>query len=201
MQFAFAPEDIGISPLTDDISYRLNCQPTDHYRNELLQHINQVNENSSLSILQQITRLDLYSYLPDDVLVKVDRASMLNSLEVRSPLLDYRIAEFAFRLPDRLRFKGGGRKYLLKKVARKYLPSDFPFERKQGFSIPEAEWFKEQWKAKINHVANSGGVLNLQNIKRIGDLHKRTGRCGRILFRAAMLAKWHAAYMEHGNAN
>lgn len=201
MQFALAPEDIGISPLTDDVSRRLNGLPTDHYRNELLDYINRGKTESPLSLLQQITRLDFYGYLPDDILVKVDRASMLTSLEVRSPLLDYRIAEFAFRLPDRLRFNGGVRKYLLKKIARKYLPSDFPYERKQGFSIPEAEWFRGQWRANIDQVGKSGGVLDQQSIRRIGDLHQRTGRCGRTLFIATMLAKWQAEYMEHRNAN
>lgn len=201
MQFALSPEDIGISPLTDDVLLRLNRLPTDHYRNELLDHINWHKTDSPLSLLQQITRLDFYGYLPDDILVKVDRASMLTSLEVRSPLLDYRIAEFAFRLPDQLRFDGRIKKYLLKKIARKYLPPDFPYDRKQGFTIPEAEWFRGHWRSNIDQVAKSQGILNPQNLERIVHLHQRTGRCGRALFMTTMLAKWQAEYMDHENAN
>lgn len=201
MQFALAPEEIGISPLADDVSQRLNRLPADHYRHQLLNHINQGKTEAPLSLLQQITRLDFYGYLPDDILVKVDRASMLTSLEVRSPLLDYRIAEFAFRLPDRLRFNGGVKKYLLKKIARKYLPPDFPYDRKQGFTIPEAEWFRGHWRSNLDQVAKSGGILNSRNIERIDRLHQRTGRCGRTLFMTTMLAKWQTEYMEHGYGN
>lgn len=201
MQLAFASENIGVSPLFEDLQIRLNRLPIDHYRNEILSNINQGRTKSPLSLLQQMTRLDFYGYLPDDILVKVDRASMLTSLEVRSPLLDYRIAEFAFRLPDRLRFSGDIRKYLLKKIARKYLPADFQYERKQGFSIPEAEWFKGHWHGNIDNIVTSGGMLSSENIQRIGSLHQRTGRCGRSLFMATMLAVWQSEYMERGYGN
>jgi len=87
------------------------------------------------------------SYLPEDVLAKVDRASMLASPEVRCPLLDHNVVDFAYRLPDRLRYRAGVRKYILKRIGRRMLPSDFPFERKRGFSIPEGDWIRGRWKA------------------------------------------------------
>lgn len=195
MQLAFLSEDIGMSFLKEDFQSRLNRFPRDHYRSELLNHLSRTETDIPLSTLQQMTRLDFYSYLPDDILVKVDRASMLTSLEVRSPLLDYRTAEFAFKLPDSLRFNGETRKYLLKKIARKYLPADFPYEKKQGFSIPESEWFRGPWHAYIDDIAKSGGMLNFQNIKKIAALHRETGRCGRTLFMAAMLARWQSEYL------
>ena len=108
MQLAFNPEDVGISPLEEAFRLRLSRLPIDHFRNELVSYINHGKTESPFSLIQQMTRLDFYSYLPDDILVKVDRASMLSSLEVRSPLLDYRIAEFVFRLPDQLRFSQEG---------------------------------------------------------------------------------------------
>ena len=197
MQLAFDPEDIGISPLEEALRLRLSRLPADHYRNELVSYINQGKAESFFSLIQQMTRLDFYSYLPDDILVKVDRASMLSSLEVRSPLLDYRIAEFVFRLPDQLRFDRGIRKYLLKKIAKKYLPPDFPLESKHGFSIPETEWFRGPWRWNMEKIANHGGLLNPQNIKRIALLHQKTGRCGSTLFKATMLAKWQSEYLLH----
>jgi asparagine synthase (glutamine-hydrolysing) len=96
--------------------------------------------------LQQSTALDFQTYLPEDILVKVDRASMLCSLEVRAPFLDPRIIEFAFgRLPDRLRATGSARKILLRRLAERLLPPALDLTRKQGFSLPLTSWFKGDW--------------------------------------------------------
>ena len=84
---------------------------------------------------------DFLSYLPDDILVKVDRASMLCSLEVRAPFLDSRVVEFAYRsVPNRLRASLSDRKILLKKLASRLLPENLNLDRKQGFTIPISEW-------------------------------------------------------------
>ncbi len=96
-----------------------------------------------LSLLQQATRADLLSTLPDAYLVKIDRASMLASLEVRSPWLDHRLVEFAFQLPDALRCGPGGRKRLPKLLARRLLPACLPLERKQGLSMPFDRWLRQ----------------------------------------------------------
>jgi asparagine synthase (glutamine-hydrolysing) len=94
-------------------------------------------------IIQRSTRTDFENYLPEDILVKVDRASMLNSLEIRAPFLDYRIIEFAFsRIPTSLKANTSNKKIILKKLAKKLLPNEFDFNRKQGFSIPLSEWLK-----------------------------------------------------------
>lgn len=94
-------------------------------------------------ILQRLTRLDFSDYLAEDILVKVDRASMHNSLEVRAPLLDYRLIEFAFgRVPSQLKVTSSDRKILLSRLAARVLPPAFDCKRKQGFSIPLNEWLK-----------------------------------------------------------
>ena len=95
-----------------------------------------------LDLLQRATRLDFSDYLAEDILVKVDRASMLNFLEVRSPLLDYRVIEFAFgRVPMNLKANvAGDKKILLKRLATRLLPPEFDLRRKQGFSIPLSKW-------------------------------------------------------------
>ena len=95
-------------------------------------------------ILQRATRMDFKNYLAEDILVKVDRASMLNSLEVRAPFLDYRIIEFAFgKTPSHLKSTKFDKKILLKKLTERILPKEFNRSRKQGFSIPLANWLKE----------------------------------------------------------
>ncbi|MBE0625138.1 MAG: asparagine synthase (glutamine-hydrolyzing) [Burkholderiales bacterium] len=103
----------------------------------------------SADLLQRATRMDFGNYLAEDILVKVDRASMLNSLELRAPLLDHRLIEFAYgKVPSRLKTTAHSRKILLKTLAKRILPPQFDHRRKQGFSIPLASWLRSgPWKA------------------------------------------------------
>jgi asparagine synthase (glutamine-hydrolysing) len=94
-------------------------------------------------IIQRATRMDFENYLAEDILVKVDRASMLNSLEVRAPFLDLRLIEFAFgKVPSQKKVTGGSKKILLKRLTERLLPPEFDRQRKQGFSIPLKDWLK-----------------------------------------------------------
>lgn len=105
-------------------------------------------------LLQRATRMDFSNYLAEDILVKVDRASMLNSLEVRAPLLDFRLVEFAFgKVPSHLKATIQDKKILLKHLTAHVLPSEFDRKRKQGFSIPLAQWLKSgPFRALFNEV-------------------------------------------------
>ncbi|HEV2721009.1 MAG TPA: asparagine synthase-related protein, partial [Thermoanaerobaculia bacterium] len=105
------------------------------------------------SALQRATAVDFQTYLVDDILVKVDRASMLTSLEVRAPLLDPRIIELAYgRTPDRLRYSRGARKILLRRLARRVLPQELDITRKHGFAIPLDQWFRGDWGRTFRDV-------------------------------------------------
>jgi asparagine synthase (glutamine-hydrolysing) len=105
------------------------------------------------SAVQRAMAMDFRSYMVDDILVKVDRASMLTSLEVRAPLLDPRIIELAFgRVPDRLRAWKGQRKVLLRMLAKRVLPPELDITRKQGFGIPLAAWFRGDWGRYMREV-------------------------------------------------
>ncbi len=95
-------------------------------------------------LLQRATRMDFENYLPEDILVKVDRASMLYSLEVRAPFLDHRVIEFAFgKIPSSLKTTATNKKIFLKKICANLLPPEFDRQRKQGFSIPLATWLQQ----------------------------------------------------------
>lgn len=112
-------------------------------------------------LLQRATRMDFSDYLAEDILVKVDRASMLNSLEVRAPLLDYRLIEFAFgRVPSHLKATATDKKILLKRLAARVLPPEFDRRRKQGFSIPITEWLKSgPFRELFSDVLTDPGCL------------------------------------------
>jgi len=108
------------------------------------EEIRQRRISPSEDLLQRATRMDFENYLAEDILVKVDRASMLNSLEVRAPLLDYRVIEFAFgKVPSHLKATVGDKKILLKRLSTSVLPPEFEKQRKQGFSIPLGSWLKK----------------------------------------------------------
>jgi asparagine synthase (glutamine-hydrolysing) len=149
------------------------------------------------STLQEITALDFRTYLPDDILVKVDRASMLCSLEVRAPFLDQRLIEFAFgRVPDRFRATRSARKILLRKLARRLLPPDFDVTRKQGFSLPLADWFKGDWGAFIESVlTDRTSVMFDKSVVRELLQAQRAGRANmHRLFALAMFELWRREY-------
>ena len=100
-------------------------------------------------LLSRLMRVDQRTYLPDDILTKVDRASMAVSLEVRVPLLDHRIVEYTSRLPDNLKYRNGTSKYLLKKLLARYMPKEL-FERpKKGFGTPIARWILADLKPLV----------------------------------------------------
>lgn len=96
--------------------------------------------------------LDTMTYLPDDLLVKVDVASMANSLECRSPFLDHKVLEFVAALPSDFKLRGFKRKYLLKEAFRYELDDELLNRKKSGFSVPISEWFKGELKSYIKEV-------------------------------------------------
>ena len=106
---------------------------------------------------------DLNNYLKDDLLVKVDRASMQYALETRVPLLDYRLVEFAFNLDEKLKMRNGSMKYLLKQVLFDYVPKEIFDRPKWGFGIPLARWLKTDLKYLLDKYT-SEAVINKYNI-------------------------------------
>jgi asparagine synthase (glutamine-hydrolysing) len=121
---------------------------------------------------------DLRAYLPEDVLFKVDRMSMAHGLEVRVPLLDHKLLEWLFRLPFHLRFHHGRGKYLLRKVASRYVPPAVLKPRKQGFTIPIDQWLRGALSATAealfsSEVFASRGVLRREKALLLLEMHKQ----------------------------
>ena len=104
---------------------------------------------------------DQMTYLPNDLLVKVDIATMANSLEARSPFLDHKLIEFAATLPESLKMSGVGTKSLLKKVAARLVPKEVIYRRKMGFGVPIGKWFRTEMKDFVRSV-----LLSERSLKR-----------------------------------
>ena len=152
---------------------------------------------SGRTLLQKMTRADFATYLPEDILVKVDRASMLASLELRAPFLDYRIIDFAFgRVPDNLRATTTDRKILLKLLARRLLPQSFDTRRKQGFSLPLHTWFKGEWGSFVADVLRSAPptLYDPRAIAVLLNARSRGFGNAQKLFNLAILELWRREY-------
>ena len=148
-------------------------------------------------LLQRATRMDFSNYLAEDLLVKVDRASMLNSLEVRAPLLDYRLIEFAFaKVPTHLKATQQDKKILLKRLATRVLPPAFDRQRKQGFSIPLAEWLTAGSFRELFHevLLTSQGFFDQRTVRRLLQGQDRGCNNGERLFSLVMFELWRREY-------
>ncbi len=127
--------------------------------------------------LQGLMHLDFVGYLPDDILVKLDRASMAASLEARCPLLDYRVAEFAWRLPRDLRVDGKGGKRILRDLLARYVPPALTERPKQGFSVPIAAWLRgplKDWAQDLlaEDRLQRQGLFEPAEVRRLWDQHR-----------------------------
>lgn len=103
-------------------------------------------EINSLNDLDKMLAIDYKTYLPDDIMLKVDRAGMSVSLEGREPFLDHRLIEFAAQLPQDFKIKKGDKKYLLKRIVHDYVPEALMKRPKMGFGVPVCEWLRKDLK-------------------------------------------------------
>lgn len=127
--------------------------------------------------LNRLLRFETKIYLSDDLLMKVDRMSMAHSLEVRVPLIDYRIVEFTATLPPEMKLKAFTTKYLFKTLAGRYLPREIVRKRKQGFVPPLREWFRNELgdlarDALLDRTARDRGFFVPEQIETMLDEHR-----------------------------
>jgi asparagine synthase (glutamine-hydrolysing) len=137
-----------------------------------------------------MSRTHFGSILPDDFLVKVDRASMAHSLEVRAPFLDHRLIEFAFeKIPSEWKVQDGESRRLQRILAQQWLPSDLDTKRKQGFSIPINEWLRAEGEsALMSRMEGLPEVIDFKEVRNLVQGHLAGRANGGRLFALIMLA-------------
>jgi asparagine synthase (glutamine-hydrolysing) len=127
--------------------------------------------------LARVQYLDIKTYLVGDILTKVDRASMAHALEVREPLLDHKLVEWASRLPASLKLQGGEGKYIFKKAMESHLPNEILYRKKMGFAVPLASWFRGPLKEKVRQAVlgptlKNTGFFNTDYLHELVDHHQ-----------------------------
>lgn len=155
-----------------------------------------------LSLVDKLLKLDTSTYLPDDLLVKADIASMANALEGRSPFLDHRLMEFAASLPSYFKLRGSTKKYILKKMAAKVIPKNNIYRTKQGFGVPVGHWFRTELRDYLcdnllSRKALGRGYFRPEMVKKMIVRHlSREKDYGNQLWALLMLELWHNKFME-----
>ena len=140
--------------------------------------------------------LDLLTYLPNDILVKVDRAAMAVSLETRIPFLDHRIVEFAWTLPQSVKIRNGELKWPLNQILYRYLPKELIERPKMGFGIPVHDWLRgplKKWAEELLDEARlkEEGIFNPKPIRKIWASHLTGHRnWGHYLWNVLVFQLW-----------
>ena len=128
----------------------------------------------NLSFLAQMSIIDYKTYMADDILTKVDRASMTVSIEAREPLIDHKIIEFSAKVPDRIKYNKNIGKYLLKQVLYKYVPKDLIERPKSGFQVPLYEWLQDDLREELEFYLSrekltQSGIYNVDKVLEIKE--------------------------------
>ncbi len=151
--------------------------------------------------LSKIQYLDIKTYLCEDILTKVDRASMAVSLEVRCPILDHIFMEYVAKIPSKLKFVGGSGKHIFKKALKSYLPDAILYRKKKGFAVPVLEWLKGDIREYAGDLIFNGKASRLYmdktNLEKIWREHQ-TGVLDRstALWSVMILNLWHRRFVE-----
>jgi asparagine synthase (glutamine-hydrolysing) len=154
-----------------------------------------------ISSFDRMIRSDLGAYLPGDLLVKVDIATMANSLELRSPMLDINVVEWGISLPRKYKIKGFETKHILKDVARSLVPANLIDRPKMGFGIPRAEWLRTEMRELVvdtltDTTATQRGWLNPVEVKKVLDLHMAGQDKDNIIWPILMLELWARTWLD-----
>ena len=189
-----------LSVYTRDMKDALYANPAMHSKTDRLAQV--FAERTELDAVDAMLAGDIAWYLPTDLLVKMDIATMAHSLEARSPFLDWPLAEFVAKLPSDLKLRGGTTKYVLKKAIADLVPPGNMHRPKQGFAVPISGWFRGELKDFLaDHILsdrfNARGLFRPAEVRRIFDDHQREAKdYAHHLWVLLMLELWFRTYMD-----
>ncbi|MEV5706131.1 asparagine synthase (glutamine-hydrolyzing) [Actinoallomurus sp. NPDC052274] len=153
------------------------------------------------SVLGRVMDVDINTYLPGDLLVKMDTATMANSLEARSPFLDHHLMEWAAGLPPGLKVRAGTTKYLLKKAVAPWLPPELLTRPKMGFGVPLARWLRTEladlsWDVLTDHTARSRGLFRPEAVRELLRRHANGHDHGSRIWALLQFELWCRAFLD-----
>lgn len=197
-------------PTPEQIMWSLSAQYEESEIKKLLVHDTSMPElpyhsreldDLGYSPLSYMMAIDYQTYLPDDILTKVDRATMRFSIEGREPFLDHKIIEWAARLPDEFKYRDGIKKYILKEIVYQYLPKELMNRPKMGFAIPYENWMKNELRSKLDYYLSfeklkKQGIFRPEEVMRIKELFLN-GRdeLGMKVWHLLMFQMWYGRWM------
>lgn len=160
------------------------------------------NKTKGWDPLSRVQYVDIKTYLPNDILVKVDRMSMAVSLEVRAPFLDHKLIEFVATIPSNLKLKGMLSKYILKKTISHLLPNEILTRKKMGFGVPIGIWFKNELKNMTQEILfnskfSQRGYFNIEFVREMWNQHQRgISNFSSHLWALLMFELWHQRFID-----
>lgn len=154
----------------------------------------------SCDVLEKMLYVDTKSWLPDDLLIKADKMTMANSIELRVPFLDHKVLEFAAALPSNFKLRRFTTKYLLKKALSSHVPKEILNRRKAGFPVPYESWLRTDLKGWLRDLlldpqTLERGYFQKTAIDRLLRDNQRTGGYSKEIFSLAVLELWHRAFL------
>ena len=169
---------LGLNEFGEIYEHLLSFYPRNEIpvKNDLLKEYKKINfELDKNNFVEQMQLTDTNFYLPGDILTKVDRASMAHGLEMRVPLLDHRVVEFAFNLPMNLKIHQGQTKVILRNILKEEINEKFFDRQKMGFAIPLSDWLRgplKDWAWDlINQKKLNDGLIDVSMVKHIFNEH------------------------------
>lgn len=160
-----------------------------------------LNKNvSNYNLVNKYFYIDLKVWLPDELLMKVDKMTMANSIEARVPFLDHRLVEFAMKIPLKFKIKNNKEKYILREAVKGVLPKEILYRRKQGFTVPKAYWIQTGLKDLISELLSEEtikrqGFFNYESIQKLLKNHEKNSQ---KILTLLIFGLWYKIYIEEG---
>jgi len=157
--------------------------------------------SNDLGFLEKMLYIDSKTWLPDDLLIKADKMTMANSVELRVPFLDHKVVEFAANVPSKYKVNGRTTKYLLKEILKNVVPDKILSRKKTGFPVPYEKWLRNEMRDSIQEVLLDGKSLNRnyfnkRKLQEVIKLNQTKGWYSKEIFCLYVLELWHRTFLD-----